>query len=134
MNDPERSALAANAQFYRAFNQGDFSAMSALWSEQSPVACLHPGDALLVGREAVLRRWREILTIRPPFRLRCDRPTVQLFGNLAIVYCYEGTEAAPAHLAATNIFIQEGPTFRMVHHHAGPLAEPLPAYAASALN
>jgi ketosteroid isomerase-like protein len=133
-NEPELAVLAANERFYRAFNDGDLRAMSELWAGHSPVACLHPGEALLVGREAVLRRWREILSARPNFTLRCDGPTAQLFGATAIVYCYEGSDEHPAHLVATNVFVREGQDWRMVHHHAGPLVAPRPVPGSLALN
>jgi ketosteroid isomerase-like protein len=125
-DETERAVLAANARFYRAFSEGDFAAMSVLWAARSPVACLHPGDSLLLGQQQVLRRWREILAPRPAFALRCDRPTVHAFGAMAIVYCYEGVNDEPAHLVATNVFVREGEDWRMAHHHAGPLAAPLP--------
>jgi len=130
----EHAILAANARFYQAFNEADLVAMSALWAVRAPVGCLHPGESLLVGRQLVLHRWREILSMRPPFTLRCDRPTVQIFGTTALVYCYEGGDDAPAHLAATNAFVFEEQTWRMVHHQAGPLASPLPAAPNSTLN
>jgi len=123
---PERAVLAANAQFYRAFNLGDSAEMSALWAARSPVACLHPGESLLLGRQLVLDRWREILALRPPFTLRCNNPVVQILGSTALVCCYEGADNSPAHLAATNVFVYEDERWRMVHHHAGPLAAPLP--------
>jgi len=132
--ETERAVLAANAVFYRAFNEGDYAAMSELWAARSPVACLHPGDLLLVGQQQVLSRWREILAPRPAFALRCDRPTVQAFGAMAIVYCYEGVNDEPAHLAATNVFVREGEEWHMAHHHAGPLATPLPNPRAANLN
>ena len=133
-DETEQAVLVANAQFYRNFNEGDAEAMGELWAARSPVACLHPGESLLVGRQQVLRRWREILATRPAFTLRCDRPTVQVFGATAIVYCYEAGNDEPAHLAATNVFVREGDGWRMVHHHAGPLAAPLPDPRRTALN
>jgi ketosteroid isomerase-like protein len=130
----ERDALAANAEFYRAFNEGDLASMTELWAEHAPVACLHPGQPLLLGRDAVLRAWRDILMHQPSFELRSDEPRVQVFGDTAIVYCYEATDDQPAHLAATNVFVREASSWRMVHHHAGPLSEPRPPRRASDLN
>ncbi|HEY0469497.1 MAG TPA: nuclear transport factor 2 family protein, partial [Polyangiaceae bacterium] len=89
-DETARAVLAANALFYRAFNERDSAAMGELWAARSPVACLHPGESLIVGRQQVLRRWYEILASRPAFKLRCERPIVQMFGATAIVYCYEG--------------------------------------------
>ena len=124
--DEERAVLAANAAFYRAFNAGDYAAMSEIWAAHSPVACLHPGAPLLIGREAVLGSWRAMLRGGPGFTLRCDGPKAQLFGTTAVVYCYEGSDAQPAHLVATNVFVREDRGWRMVHHHAGPLSNPVP--------
>jgi hypothetical protein len=121
----EAAVLQANATFYRAFTHGDYAAMSELWAEQVPVACLHPMAPALVGRRAVLESWRELLGEPPPFELRCDRPVVHVLGEVAVVTCYEGNGDRPAHLAATNVFVLEGARWRMVHHQAGPLAAPI---------
>lgn len=122
----ETAVLDANATFYRAFSEGDFEAMSALWSEDAAVTCLHPGARALVGRVAVLDSWRQILGGGSGFTLRCDEPVVHFLGEAALVTCYEGSDDDPAHLAATNLFVSEGGRWRMVHHHAGPMASHLP--------
>jgi hypothetical protein len=126
----EGAVLQANATFYRAFSRGDSAAMSELWAEGVPVACLHPMAPALVGRDRVLQSWRELLREPPPFGLRCDRPVVHVFEEVAVVTCYEGNGDRPAHLAATNVFVLEDGRWRMVHHQAGPLAAPIPRYFA----
>jgi hypothetical protein len=118
--------LLANASFYRAFSKGDAPAMVALWAKRAPVTCLHPGAELLSGHDAVLGSWRQILWGTGSLQLRCDSPSVRIFGELALVQCYEGTEGHPAHLAATNAFVLEEGAWRMVHHHAGPLSRAIP--------
>jgi ketosteroid isomerase-like protein len=129
-SNAEAAVLRANASFYRAFSKGDSVAMGELWAEGVPVACIHPGSHALFGRAAVIESWGQILRNAPPFDLRCDSPVVRVFGNapggLAIVSCYEGNGERPAHLAATNVFVFEGGSWRMVHHHAGPMASPVP--------
>jgi ketosteroid isomerase-like protein len=131
----EAAVLGANATFYRAFTDGDYAAMSGLWAQRAPVTCLHPGARALVGRSAVLDAWRRILGGAARFELRCDRPVVRVVGDAAIVTCYEGGDDEPAHLAATNVFVLEDGSWRMVHHHAGPISSPLPRpRPASALN
>jgi ketosteroid isomerase-like protein len=133
--DVKSAILAANAAFYRAFNQADFEAMREVWARRLELVCFHPGAALLVGRDAVLDSWRNILRQRPSFTLRCDDPTVSVLGDVAIVTCYEGTDAETAHLAATNVFALEEGSWRMVHHHAGPIASPpRPSVRPSELN
>ncbi len=122
----EAEVLEANAAFYRAFSDGDYSAMNGVWAEGAPVACFHPGARGLFGRTAVLGSWKQILRQAPPVVMRCDQPSVRLLGDTAIVSCYEGNGERPAHLAATNVFVHERGGWRMVHHQAGPLASPLP--------
>jgi ketosteroid isomerase-like protein len=122
----EAAILHANAAFYRAFRQGNHAAMSALWAARAPVSCFHPTAAALFGRDAVLESWKQILR-GPSFDIRCDTPVVHVAGEeAAIVTCYEGNGENPAHLAATNVFVLEDGDWRMVHHHAGPLATPIP--------
>lgn len=118
----EPAILRANELFYRAFSTGDYAAMARLWSEQAPVSCLHPGLPALVGREPVMQSWRQILTQSVQITMRCDHAQVLLLGETAVVTCYEANGDEPAHLAATNVFVREADSWRMVHHHAGPLA------------
>lgn len=122
-DDAKASVLEANAAFYRAFTRGDIAAMRALWAERSEVLCFHPGGSLLRGRTEVLGAWEQILAAPPPLDMRCHDAQVYFHGEVAIVTCYEGNGAQPPHLAATNIFVLEAGRWRMLHHHAGPLAQ-----------
>lgn len=118
----DSAILHANESFYRAFTAGDYAAMDRLWAARVPVSCLHPGLPALVGRENVMQSWRQILAQSSQIVMRCDHARVLQFGESAMVTCYEGNGDEPAHLAATNVFVLEGGQWRMVHHHAGPLA------------
>jgi hypothetical protein len=125
-SEAQAAVVLANEAFYRAFSQGNYAAMSALWAARAPVSCFHPTAPGLVGREVVLESWRQILR-GPSLEMRCDNPVVHFAGeDAAIVTCYEGNGDHPAHLAATNVFVLEDGGWRMVHHHAGPLASPIP--------
>ena len=42
--------LAANAEFYAAFERGDFDAMQAIWAEDDGVVCVHPATEPIRGR------------------------------------------------------------------------------------
>jgi SnoaL-like domain len=117
----EAAVLLANSTFYRVFSSGDYPAMRALWAENAPVACQHPLSPTLFGRAAVLESWRQILREPPPTAMRCDRAVAHLFGDMALVFGYEGNDELPAHLVATNAFIREEGEWRMVHHQAAPL-------------
>ena len=120
------AVLGANETFYRAFTDRDYASMSELWAHRAPVACFHPAARALIGRSAVLDSWRQILDGASRFELRCDRPVAHVVGDAAIVTCYEGNGDEPAHLAATNVFVLEDGSWRMVHHHAGPISSPVP--------
>src|ERR1039457_4591763 len=65
----EAAILAANAAYYRAFTSADFAAMSRLWADDN-VSCIHPGWPVLLGRQAILESYREIL--RNPDQERID--------------------------------------------------------------
>lgn len=123
--EAEAAVVLANERFYRAFSQGDFLAMSALWAQRVPVACFHPTAPALIGRDAVLQSFRQILRGSPTFALRCEEAVVTVVNETAILTCYEGAGDEPAHLAATNVFVVEDGDWRMVHHHAGPLSQPI---------
>src|ERR1039457_5189416 len=84
----EAAILAANAAYYRAFTSADFAAMSRLWADDN-VSCIHPGWPVLLGRQAILESYREIL--RNPDQERIDprNETVMATGDEARVFCVE---------------------------------------------
>ena len=121
MVDPAH-ALFANEAFYLAFESADLEAMEALWAARHEVVCLHPGWPPLFGRDAVLASWRGILT-------NARQPAVTMFGARAVtvgdavdVVCFE--RIGDQTLVATNLFVLEDDVWRIVHHQAGPCAEP----------
>ena len=116
--------LAANEAFYEAFDSGDAEAMAALWAEDCPVACVHPGSAPIHGREAVLTSWRDILSASTRPAIQCLQPEPLLLDRAGIVVCVEAL--AGGRLIASNMFVVEGGFWRMVHHQAGPLNGPMP--------
>src|SRR5260370_8956526 len=81
----ERDVLEANAIFYKAFSDGDYAAMAALWAARAPVACLHPAARALIGRSPVLESWKQILAGPSPFKLRYDHPIAHAIADSAIV-------------------------------------------------
>jgi ketosteroid isomerase-like protein len=124
MTDPRRgeaALLAANEAFYRAFAARDIAAMETLWSDTAFAACIHPGWNALRGRELVLASWRSILGSAEAPRVVCANPTAHLLGEAGFVVCEERVGAAV--LIATNVFVRDGGVWRMVHHHAAPVAQ-----------
>ena len=121
--------LSANSAFYSAFGQQSLADMEALWGgaggDAATVACAHPGQALLLGREAVLESWEKIfdgpaMSITP--EVECCR--LLRGGQAAMVLCKERVGGVGAGaLLATNIFEKdEDGTWRIVQHQAGPIA------------
>jgi hypothetical protein len=122
MSDDPRTAavLQANEAFYRAFNAKDPEAMDSAWAAQHQVACIHPGWNALLGREDVLASWHNILTNPNQPRIVIGGAQVVFTSDTAIVLCRELVSGAP--LIATNVFVQEGDTWRLVHHQSGGVA------------
>lgn len=120
MASTESEVVAANEAFYQAFARRDLAAMDSLWAEHAPVACIHPGWDVLLGREDVMESWRAIFANPEAPRVRCDRPNAVVQGETAFVVCIE--RVGRDDLIATNTFVREDDAWRMVHHQAGPLA------------
>ena len=115
----ERTALLfANEAFYRAFADRDMAAMAELWSERTPVACIHPGWGVLEGRDKVLDSWAAILANPDSPAITCHDATAIVLGDSGFVICYELIDGQ--FLIATNVFVREGRLWKMVHHQGGP--------------
>ncbi len=118
----EESVRETNQAFYRAFRERDFTRMERLWAKRAVISCAHPGQDVIVGRDAVMESLKGILSHPDAPSLACDRVEVRLFGDLAVATCVEGTPGEVPALLATNVFVREDGAYRFVHHHAGPLA------------
>ena len=118
----ENAVLAANEAFYRAFASGDVGAMEAIWSDRLPVACIHPGWEALTDRQSVRESWQGILANPPP--VSCGQVEAFLFGDTAFVICEE--LILGGLLIATNYFVREEASWKLVHHQAGPCGSPPP--------
>ena len=121
MANTTADVLLANDAFCAAFAGRDDEAMDALWARGASVACVHPGWPPLVGRDAVMASWRGILRGPGAPNIACTDATCHVFGESAFVVCIERLEAGA--LVATNLFVREDGAWRLVHHHAGPIAE-----------
>lgn len=119
--------LFANEAFYHAFQLKDLDAMDGIWARRGPVACTHPGWPSLSGRDQVMQSWQAILTNPDALTVTCRGARARRYGDVAFVTCYE--EIGENLLAATNIFLREDDTWKLVHHQAGPCHVPPPELA-----
>lgn len=119
MNDDD-AVLAVNAAYYRAFAAADARTLEKLWAVDG-VTCVHPGWRPLVGREAVVRSYRDILASARPVPITCSGERVVLNGDFARVICMERVGAVV--LAATNVFVRTGQGWLLAHHQASQVAE-----------
>jgi ketosteroid isomerase-like protein len=124
--DEEIAVLAANDAFYAAFDAEDVSGMDNVWAQDAPCACIHPGWDPLVGRIAVIDAWKRILSGGGAPSIRVDSARVLVYGDVALVVCVERVTQrggpGAALLAATNVFIRQNGSWRISHHHAGPVS------------
>jgi ketosteroid isomerase-like protein len=117
----EDAVLAANAAFYKAFLTRDLAAMELLWADDG-VSCIHPGWTALIGRESVLASWRNILGNAEQSPIHFGAAEALVAGDEGRVVCVELIDATV--FAATNLFHRINGVWRMVHHHASPIAQP----------
>jgi ketosteroid isomerase-like protein len=115
----EGAVLDANRTFYDAFRRGDSNAMEHVWAEEHATACIHPGWAPLIGRQAVMASWRAIFGSPEPPRIEVTDARAVVLGSAAYVTCVE--HLGDANIAATNVFVAERGQWRLVHHHGGPM-------------
>lgn len=77
-----------------------------------------------------MQSWRDILADSGPVPVIGVAPRATIHGDVGLVCCYE--RFAAQHLVATNMFVRTGGRWRMIHHHAGPLARVPEEVAAAA--
>lgn len=132
-DDDREGVIEANRTFYRAFMRRDLAAMNELWARTAPVTCLHPGQAPLFDRAAILASWQAIMrNPATPSQIKIVEDRLLVRGRMGMVIC---REVLPnAHLMATNVFVREGDAWKIVHHQsaAAPPPKDRPAQPAAA--
>jgi uncharacterized protein (TIGR02246 family) len=123
----------AEQAFYEAFQRADLDAMMAVWGEEDEVYCVHPGGPRLIGLERIRESFRQIFANGATMRFQIKGVQQMRGGMLAVHSVYEHIaligERRPANVvAATNVYANVGGGWRMVAHHASPVAnaEPQP--------
>jgi len=121
---------AENA-FYDAFERANLAAMMAVWAESEQVVCIHPRGPRLTGFEAVRDSWAQIFAGSGGGTMRVRATEVRKFdGNSVAVHSLvevlgaPGQSGASQSVSATNVYELTDGGWRMVVHHATPMAEP----------
>ena len=117
----QQAVLKANANFYEAFSNRDFSSMERIWSEGEHIAVIHPGWPALMGRRPVISSWKRIMEGGMSPKVSCIDAQATMLGETAIVVCTE--ILSDTELVATNIFCREEDDWKLIHHHSGPLPQ-----------
>jgi ketosteroid isomerase-like protein len=136
---PEAQAATAEAEvreinqkFYLALESLDFEAMEGVWLHHELVRCVHPGWPMLAGWESVRESWEEIFKNTDSLLVTTRDISLHIEGTVAWVTCTErvttkrSDHSETALVQATNLFLRREGEWKMVLHHASPLA--LPGY------
>lgn len=112
--------------FYEAIESGDLERLMTVWSEDDEIVCLHPNGHRLVGHLQIRDSWRTILGSGRRLQVRVAR-AVRWQGAMLAVHSVIETlqvddEAGSVPVAATNIYVRGATGWRMLVHHASPLA------------
>lgn len=129
MSDRE-AILAANGEFYRAFESLDANAMGELWLRDPRIVCIHPGWHRLVGWGPIMTSWERIFDNILEMKFELGETQVMASGDLAVVVVeenltqrgYEGT--IRTRVLATNVFERAEGRWWIVSHHGSPVISP----------
>lgn len=120
------TAEQAEAAFYTAFENGDPEAMAQIWSSSEDVVCVHPGGPQLLGHDAVMQSWRNILAQTGGLRVSVqvvhvytDRDTAVRFVNETLFN--DDDPDRPVTVLATNAYRRTESGWHIVLHHASPV-------------
>ncbi len=126
------SADEIENRFYEALQQGDLAGLMALWADDEEIVCVHPGGERVIGMTAIRASFEAIFAngAIPVVPEQVHRVTAlssavhHLIERIAV-----RTEDGPhtAWVVATNVYVKTAFGWRIVAHHASPVALQAPA-------
>jgi ketosteroid isomerase-like protein len=130
--DDHEAVEAANDRFYAALEADDFGAMSDLWLHDHRVSCTHPGWVRLRGWNRVGASWAAIAGGPQRLQFILTDLRIDVLGDTGIVTVDENmvSEGFSSTAAAVNLFIRTTDGWRMLAHHASPVAPGAPGVGA----
>lgn len=119
--DRTEAVLAANRQYYEAFEAKNLDAMSDLWERSDRAVCTHPGWATLEGWGAVAASFYALFQNGHQIQFVLTRERAFVAADVAWVSLDENLlgDQGGVTVATINIFVA-GPDpeeWRMVCHH-----------------
>jgi ketosteroid isomerase-like protein len=130
--DPDTQALlAANAQFYEAFEQRDLDSMSALWERTPRVVCTHPGWSTLRGWPHVQASFFAMFDAPGTLQFVLTDAAAHISGDTGWVTLDENLlgDQAGSTIAALNVFVRDhADRWRLVAHHGSIVNSPPPTF------
>ncbi|MBK7877612.1 MAG: nuclear transport factor 2 family protein [Planctomycetes bacterium] len=123
-----KNAARANRAFYDALERCDLDALRTVWLDDPSVKCIHPGGELIIGPERVLESWRVVFENSKPWRFEILDLDLEVTGELAWASHVERLHVTVesgiliAESAATNLYVRREEEWKMVLHHASPIA------------
>jgi ketosteroid isomerase-like protein len=122
------AVVAANDEFYGAFEAQDIDRMAACWSQDEAARCIHPGTDVIVGWPRISRSWTAIFVNSTVMQFFLTEVEVHAGGDVAVVTCAEnilsGEDLAAGKVLATNVFRRIDGHWRMILHHGSPVMRP----------
>ena len=118
--------LAANRDFYAAFEAGDMDAMSDVWEHSDRVSCVHPGWQRLHGWAAVAASWFALFQNGQHLQFIITNEEIELDGDLAWVSCDENLlsdQQVGGTVAALNLFARDDAGWKLVVHHGSAVVD-----------
>ena len=122
-----QDVIKANEEFYRAFESLNIERMAEIWLQDESVQVIHPGWQAKRGWDEVKDSWDTIFSNTGYMEFDITDVHVLVGGEFARVSCTEnlrsvvGSEQSMGQVQATNIFLQRGERWLMVHHHGSPI-------------
>jgi ketosteroid isomerase-like protein len=128
------AVIAANAELYAAFEEGDPGRMEAVWDDADDVSCVHPGWPMLRGRSRVLRSWSVIMANTNYIQFFLTGVHAVVDDDVAVLTCEEniltsvaepdGALSESAKVVSTNVFRRRADGWRLWLHHGSPVLAP----------
>ncbi len=118
MDDLDELA-AANAAYYRAFEDGDLDAMSALWERSGRSACTHPGWATLRGWGPIAASFAALFQGGSGLQFVLTREHPVVVGDAGWMNVDENLlgDQGGVTVATLNVFVRDAGAWRLVNHH-----------------